>query len=256
MSDRLQWHVTLATIGRQPLVPDDATRLALMRDLATRAGAVLVLFAVVDDHIHLWLLGSETAMRAALRNITFLLSATPMQERYVEPVENRSHARRLLPYLLTQPAHHGLSVASAAWPGGCVADLLGARAIGGWTPRVAVVLPRVRLRDVHAAVGLPVRPLAACSLEEVSALGVERLAAAAAATFAADPKLVGKAPHVVRAVEAAASLARDAGLSLSALADHLGRTRETTSRAASRAVPTEAVRRRITFDAWVSALPK
>lgn len=255
MDEKLQWHVTLATRGRQPLVLDDASRLTLLRELVARAGAVLVLFAIVDDHIHLWLLGPGDALATALRSITFAL-ATPMQERHIEVVESRAHARRLVPYLLTQPDHHGLGVPSAGWPGGCVADLLGARTLAGWTPRVSALLPRLRLRDVHAAVRLPVTPLVPCPIDAVAALGCEGLIAAAAATYAADPPLLGKEAHVVRAVEAAASLARQAGLPMGRLAELLGRTREATSRAASRATSVEALRKRITLDNWVAALPK
>ena len=47
------WHLTVASDGRTPLFPDEARRRAAVRTLARVAGQELVLFSVVDDHVHL-----------------------------------------------------------------------------------------------------------------------------------------------------------------------------------------------------------
>jgi hypothetical protein len=154
----LQWHVTWVGRGRSPLAPDEARRRLLVRELVARGGPHLVLFCLVDDHVHVWLIGTLAELKKAIRKLGFglrALAATPLRAPHVERVEQRSHAEALVPYLLTQTEHHGLGVHPAAWSGAPLADLLGARQLEGWRPRLWDALPRHPLLAIHAAVGLP-----------------------------------------------------------------------------------------------------
>jgi len=256
-----QWHVTWASRGRQPLVLDEPARRALVRELVARAGPELVLFALVDDHLHVWLLCDAASRIRVVRTLEFALRAAvaaPLQPAHLEPVVRRPHSEWLLRYLLTQTTHHGLPTHPARWSGGCVADLLGARSLG-WRSRLPDALPRHRLRDVHAAVGLPLAPLVPAGDAALADLGVAGLLAASAAAFAAHPALADRRPESVRAFGAAAVLARAAGLSLTDLATRADRARESASRAASRPLSdadARVVRLRVALDqAAVAAAP-
>ncbi len=172
----LQWHVTWSTQGRRPIAPDEARRRALLRAVVDRTGAVLVLFSIVDDHLHVWLIGGRPALVAAVRSIGYALralAAAPVQAPHVEPVERRGHAEWLVAYLLTQTTHHGIATHPAAWSGAALPDLLGARRIG---------------RGARS----------------------EALVVAAGAAFAAGPDLTGRDAENVLAIGVAARLGRHA----------------------------------------------
>jgi hypothetical protein len=254
------WHVTWSTVGRHPIAPDEAARRALVRVLVERAAKVLVLFCVVDDHVHLVLLCDDDTRRKVVRAVGYALrtaSKVPLQEPYVEPVETRTHAERLVPYVLNQAEHHGLGVASAAWSGSCLPDLLGARDVG-WKSQLWKALPRLRQRELYTAVRMPAVRLGPVSDAVVRAAGPTGLAAAASAAFGVDPALSGRSDETALAVAAAAHLARAAGLPLAALAAALGRERASVSRAASRPVDERAlrtVRLQLAFRAAVAAIP-
>ena len=176
---------------------------------------------------------------------------------HIEPVARRGHSEWLLRYLLTQTTHHGLPTHPAQWSGACVADLLGARSLG-WRSRLPDALPRHRLRDVHAAVGLPLAPLVPAGDTAIATLGVAGLLVASAEAFAAHPTLGDRRAESVCAFAAAAVLARAAGLSLTELAARAGRSRESASRAASRPLPdavVRVVRLRIALDQAAASTP-
>jgi hypothetical protein len=241
----LQWHVTWSTRGRLPVAPDEARRRAIVRAIVGRARDWLVLFAVVDDHVHVWLLGEYEAMARVLRSLEFALralAAAPLAARHVEPVESRSHATRLVPYLLSQPDHHAIGAPAATWSGTSAADLLGARDIGGWRSRVWDALPRLRLRVVHSAIGLPEVPLVPAPDGVVAARGVDRLVGTSAAALAAPPDLDGRADECLTALGAAAHLAAHAGFLQRDLANAVGRSREAVNRATARDVPAAVIR--------------
>lgn len=252
----LQWHVTWSTKGRLPVAPDEARRRALVRMLAVRAASTLVLFSVVDDHVHVWLMGARKELVATVRTLRHALralAAAPLDPPYIEPVSRRSHAEWLVAYLLTQNAHHGVAIHPAMWAGAALPDLLGARLLGPWRPLTLLweALPRLTVGDIHAAVGLPEACLVPASDAELRALGPGRLLEAAAAVFAAGPALENRDAENVLAVAAAARLARDVRLSLTAIATAAGRTREAVSRGASRPVTEAAlasIRLRVALD--------
>lgn len=252
----VQWHVTWSTKGRRPIAPDEARRRALVRMLADRAAPVLVLFSVVDDRVHVWLMGSEKELVAMVRSLGYALrtiAAAPLDAPFIEPVEKRSHGESLVPYLLTQTEHHGIATHPAMWAGAPLPDLLGARLLEPWRPIALLweALPRLRVGDIHAAVGLPDMRLVPASDAEIRALGAGALVAAAGGAFAAGPALTKRDAACISAIAAAASLARDAGLSLTEVASLVGRSRESVTRAAGRPLPAaalKAVRLRIALD--------
>jgi hypothetical protein len=237
---------------------DEARRRALVRELARRCGATLVLFAVVDDHVHLWLCGERAALTRVVRAVGFLLrSATggAIEAPFIEQVRSRRHMDSLLPYLLTQAAHHGLGAHDAVAAGGAAADLLGARDIG-WKPRLWDVCPRTVRRDVHAAVGLPPVELAPAGEDTIARRGVAALVDAAAAAFAAPPDLSGRSAPAMTALRVAAQVAASAGLRQVDLADQVRRSRVSLWRldpAEERAVRT--VRLRVALEVAVAGQP-
>ena len=130
------WHVTIATEGRFAL---DST-LPLVAAVI-RVCRALILFAVVDDHVHVVLYGDRAAVGAVVSGLSRALAALvncELQPARICPVEGRDHLRRLVGYLAGQPAKHGISW----WEGSCLLDLLGARQIGFDPARIAAELPR------------------------------------------------------------------------------------------------------------------
>jgi hypothetical protein len=128
-----------------PIVSDEPSRRALARELVARCGTSLLLFAIVDDHVHVWLRGAHAELVRIVRSLGYLLRAValgPVEAPFVEPVRTKGHMESLVPYLLTQTQHHGLDVHPLRWSGTAGTDLLGARDIG-FTSRLADVLPRV-----------------------------------------------------------------------------------------------------------------
>jgi hypothetical protein len=194
----------------------------------------LVLFAIVDDHVHLWLVGDAAALSRAVRAMTFLLRAqsnAAVEPAYVELIRRRSHAEALVPYLLTQTTHHGAGGHPATASGMAAADLLGARDIG-WAPRLWDVLPRLVRREVHAAVGLPPVELSPATDAHIARFGLERMVVATAAAFGAPTTLMPNTRAAQLAVAVAWHLGAKAGFSQQEVAGALGRSRTTLWRSA------------------------
>ncbi len=252
------WHATWSTRGRLPVAPDEAARRALVREIVARAGTALVLFCVVDDHVHVVLLCDREALSRVVRALGYTLRSRCVEAPHVRAVGRRAHMEHLVTYLLTQTVHHGLAAHPATWSGSAAPDLLGARDVG-WLPRLWDVVPRLRLRDVHLALGLPAVRLEPADDDALRAAGPAALAAACSAAFGADPALEGRAPEVTRAITAAAKLAREVGVPLAHLAEAAGRARETVSRAADRDVPDRdlrTLRLRVALDHVVATAPR
>lgn len=210
------WHLTLSTRTRMPVARDEAGRRAVVRRIVEVAGAWLVLFCVVDDHVHVVLvcLGDRVGrVRAALVHALRPLSAAPLAPPYVRAVNGRRHLQWLVDYLLTQTTHHDLAVHPARWSGSCLHDLVGARVLDGWQPRLFELLPRLGIRHVARVAGLDAGQLVPASDEAVRLAGAADLVTAASAALAAPPELRGRAPAVLRARRAAAQVGWAAGIS-------------------------------------------
>jgi len=229
-------HVTVAARGRAVLAPNEAERRRIVRALARRHGQRVLLFALVDDHLHAVLAALRARMAARGLRAT-LGAATPvaLEEAHVRPVESRRHLESLVAYLLKQPTRHGLPEPAALWSGSAFLDLVGARRLPGFDPRLLLRhLPRFRLRDVFPAVGLeplPLRPAGDAALER---LGPRRLVDLAAAVHVAPPDLSGRSDAVVAARALAIQTARGTGVSLARLAELLRLGRQTVWRLANR----------------------
>jgi len=237
-------HVSIAARGRAVIAPDEADRRRVVRGLAHRHGERLLLFSLVDDHLHAVLaaLRARLAVRG-LRETLRATGATPLEPAFVRPVETRRHLEWLVRYLLTQPSKHGLGVPDALWTGSSFLDLVGARRLPGFDPGLLRKhLPRLRLRDVFEAVGLEPRPLRPGSDEALERLGPRALIDLATAVHAAPPDLRGRSAEVVAARALAVRVARRTGVPVTTLARLLDRTPRGIRQLAERPVGPREVR--------------
>ena len=205
-------HLTFAADGRLALFPSEAQRRAAVRAIVRVGGARILLFCLVDDHVHVVVYAptQETGrLSRALLLAMRLFLAADLAPAHPRPVDNRAHLLWLVRYLLLQPAKHGLAGHPALWSGSCFADLAGARRVPGWAPPIAEALPRWRLREAFALLGLPAASL--CPMEDLGDQPPSRLLAAAAFALAVDPALEGRRAEVVRARRVAAALLEEAG---------------------------------------------
>lgn len=219
--DALLWHITFAGDERQILFPEESERRAAVRAIARITAGVLVLFSVVDEHLHLIVFGTREQagrLKRAVQLSLQPLTATPIDPGRVRPVNGRSHMDSLVTYLLEQPEHHGIPVHPATYSGSCFPDLVGARSVVGMELRLRDALPRYRLRKAYKVVGLPDVPLEPVSLERVREVGATRLVSASAGAFGVGPVLLGQQAEVIRAKTAAAMIGTAAGISCSDLA--------------------------------------
>lgn len=256
----MPWHLTLSAEGRHALFPSEERRRAAVRALSRVAADRLLLFCVVDDHVHLVVQGERAAaglLARALSRSLQPISAGGLQPAHIREVSGRSHLEGLVRYLLTQPARHGLDVRPALWSGSCFADLVGARHVApGLGARLSEALPRYRLRAAYAAVGLPEAPLVPATDAELRAAGATALVRAAGSVLAVGPALLGKAAPVVLARRAAVILASTAGIHTEEIAWALGQPPRSVRRLAEVPVPPAvlaALRLRLALEAAAAA---
>ncbi len=232
----LLWHLTFSSEERDPLFPNEAVRRRAVCALGRVAGSELVLFCVVDDHVHVVVLCGRARcgrLAAGLHRALSRLTPVPMAPAHRRQVDGRSHMQWLVTYILSQSQKHGLAVHPALWSGSCFVDLLGARVVPGLSLRLTDALPRFRLRSVFEVLGLPVQPIAPATDELVRAGGAARLVAAASSALAVGPVLPGKAPRIVAARRIVCKLGRAAGIPASEIAWALGTSTRTTRRHAA-----------------------
>lgn len=242
------WHLTFACGRRHPLFADEERRRAAIRRLADLMGAELVLFSLVDDHLHVVLRCSRTVagVRArALIGAWRALGATSIEHRDTRPVENRAHMLRLVSYFVKQVQHHGLVGAQAAlWTGSCFLDLVGARAIGALDlpGRLVSILPRYDLREAYACVGMDTMELRPLGRDRVRELGAARIAVASAAAHCVGPQLRGRLPAVVSARRTAVGIGAWAGFPAGEMAWALGITPRGVRKLLAQGAPENVVR--------------
>ncbi len=255
-------HLTFAAAGRHPLFPGEAARRAAVRALGRVAGAWIVLFAVVDDHVHVVLSCEEERVGRLARAILLALrplASAEIEPAHVRPVRDRRHLECLVGYVLSQPQHHGLSEHAALTTGSCYPDLVGARVVPGMAMPILRALPRFRLRDACRHVGLPEVELRPASLDVVRAAGAARLVEAVGNALAVGPPLAGNVPAVVEARAAAVQLAAAAGLHLAEVAHALGVGPDAARKVGAR--PSDerihrAARVRLALEAAIAAAPR
>ncbi len=210
------WHLTFSTDGRFPLFQDEASCRAAIRKLVAIAGAEIVLYSIVDDHVHLVIVcmpGRKGKICSALLRSLRLIAATKVLPAYQRPVETRSHMMWLVRYLLQQVVHHGVDAHPATWSGSCFQDLIGARWLEGFGLRARKVLPRLAMKSINEMVGLPPRRIMPAGDADVRLAGVAGLVEAAGSALAVGPELRGRTAPVVMAKKAVAHTALNVGLS-------------------------------------------
>ncbi|MDP2310840.1 MAG: hypothetical protein Q8P18_32780 [Pseudomonadota bacterium] len=253
------FHLTFAAVGRHALFPTERARRAAVRALGRVAGAWIVLFAIVDDHVHVVVLCEEERVGRLARAIVLALrpvASAALEPAFVRPVRDRGHLESLVGYVLTQQAHHGLAEHGALATGSCYRDLLGARLVPGLTLRIGQALPRFRLREACRHVALPEVELCPVTLDVVRAAGAARVVAAASAALAVAPELIGNAAEVVEVRRAAVQLALTSGIHLAEMAHALGIGVGTARRLAVREVAEpvlRAIRLELALEAAVGA---
>lgn len=254
------WHLTLSAEGRHALFPSEERRRAAVRALAAASGDRLLLFCVVDDHVHLVVRDERSSagvLARALRRSLEPLAEGGFLPTHIREVKGRSHLEGLVSYLVAQPVKHGLSGHPALWSGSCLADLVGARRVSpGLSARVIEALPRYRLRAAHAAVGLPEAPLVPATDLQLRGAGATALVRAAGAALAVGPTLLAKAAPVVLARRAAVILAATVGMATEEVAWALGQPARSVRRLAE--VPVDpavltTVRLRLSLEAAAAA---
>ncbi len=208
------WHLTFASDGRAALFPGEAPRRLVVQTLARVAGDQLLLFCIVDDHVHVVLLCSDDRVGRLARAL--LLALRPLAGPVLEPahvraVEGRGHLQWLVRYCLRQPIKHRLGVHPALWSGSCFSDLVGARVVEGLAPPLREALPRLRQRDLFDAVGLARERLEPLDDDALRAVPATDLVDAAAFAVAAPPGLADNRPATVAARRAACQLGQLAG---------------------------------------------
>jgi REP element-mobilizing transposase RayT len=209
-----RWQIRLSTDGRHPMFPSEQALREAVRSVAFTAGREIVLFCIVDDHLHVVLFCERQVVTWRARSLCRVVrgrSPALISPSYISPVRSRQHMENLVGYLLNQTAHHGLPGHPALWTGSCFADLVGARVLPGLDLQIARALPRLQLQKICAAVGLNEGDVQPLELDAVRALGVSRIQAAASAVLAVgpEPKPRARGRFLVRSITA--QLGRDCG---------------------------------------------
>lgn len=222
------WQLRLSSSGRKPLFADeDACRKAVLA-VARGCGPALLLFCLVDDHLHLALQGDRQRVAVvgrSLHRVTAGLSGLDLEPAWTEEISSRSHLMTLLRYYLTQPDHHGLAMHPALWSGSCLHDIIQTRWVEGFSLCLASALPRVRAEYAFEVVGLDSHPLRPPAPDRLAMYGLPRLVSAAAAAACVPVAMEGNSPATVRARSAVARLAMDSGFTRAQVGDALRCTR-------------------------------
>jgi hypothetical protein len=247
------YHLTIAVRGRRAVARDEAGRRRLVLALVRVGGSRLMVFCLVDDHLHVGLRAQRPArtadslhrvLRAARPELTF-------KAPHLEPVDTRPYLRWLIRYVLRQPIEHGLGREAATWTGSCFQDLVGMRSLPGFDCSVLrSELPRLRLRDLYADLDLVPSPPRLATDAELTRAGPVRLAELATTVLAVGPTLSKLSPRDVASRSLAAHAAAAAGFRPFLLAPHLGVSPRSMRRAAARPVDVRALRalrRRLAF---------
>lgn len=259
-------HITISSRSRRALARTEAERRALIRALAQVAGEHLLLFNLVDDHLHVVVRGAYPRRIADIvrRVVRARRPDLVIKPPHVEVVEGTDYLLTLVRYVLRQTDRHELAgvtgPAMALWTGSCVQDLLLVRLLPGFdaTP-LRSELPRLNQRVLLELVGLPATPIQLADDEALSRLGPARIAELAAEVHVADPALTDKSAATVKARALATHVARLVDLPTRSIVRYLGVGLRAVELLAHRPVePREvlALRRRVTLDARVALAPR
>lgn len=248
------WQIRLSSDGRHPLFPTEASLRQAVRVLVHTAGRELVLFCIVDDHLHAVLRCERPVVTWRARSLCRVIrarAAVPVAPSWISAVESRSHMQNLVGYILDQTSHHGLPVHPALWSGSCFPDLIGARCLPGLDLQLQRALPRLQTWEICKAVGLQERDLAPLDHEEVRALGAARILAASSAVLGVGPGVAGQRRDLFVARALTAQVCGEVGLSREDLGWVLDRSRRQILRLEEAPIPETlllGVRRRLALE--------
>lgn len=237
------------------LFPTEASRRRAARTIARVAGAWLVKFALGDDHGHVEIAAEIDRLRIVKSSL--LRALQPIATDQLAPafsleVQTRSHLRRNVDYFLKQPWHHGLGLHPALDGGGCFQDLVCARKLPGFDPRLLkTALPRLTLEELLDAVDLPGSAVCPIPVDRLGAFGAQRIVDASAAALGVGPALDDRSAAVVLVRRAAAHLGDLGGIGRREIAVVLGSSARTVCRLAKEPIhPSilEAARRRLAIE--------
>jgi hypothetical protein len=217
----MYWRASFVSVGRRRLYPSIEELRCAVKTLVRVLQQHLLLFSIVDDHIHL-LIKADKKTRAVLlsaahRALAAIGHETKLCPAWYEEVETRRHLLTLVEYYGRQPSHHDLAQRDVLWEGSSVMDLIGARKLefyDGTLWRAAV--PRWREGDLLRKFGI--YKLKQASDKDIAAMGPEKLLYAATVAFCAQPGLRGKQPSAVLARAIVVHLGRHIGYSTNCLA--------------------------------------
>lgn len=203
----MTFHVTIAREGRWKLFETEPAQRAAVRAVCRSYGARLLLYCVVDDHIHAVVRGDRADVGRATAGLQHVLrrriapreGSGPFTEpARIRPVESRTHLEHLVGYVIGQPTRHGLAISAARWQGSCFQDLVGARTVGSFdSTAIGRHLPRLTPEHLWAAAGMP--PLEPLAMDQIEAFGPRGIVQAAAAAHLAPSDLSGRARDAVEA---------------------------------------------------------
>jgi hypothetical protein len=250
------WHISIESRDRLPIFPEENTRRQALHALNRVAGAVLLLFSVVDEHMHLVAAGDiepVRRLRQALVQALTPISEVALAPSWVGPVKGRKHLLRLIGYHVIQVVKHSVQgVHAALWSGSCFQDLVGARVLPGLKLLTPKNLPREQVKVIACKeVGLPgfqASPIEATALRE---LGIARIKAAAASALAADEELTGNSRVEALARRVTVQLGMLASISKQEIGWALDISRQALARLARRPVPAallDAARTRLALE--------
>lgn len=225
------WHISFSSANRLPLFSTEALRREAVGGIAKWIGNRLVMFSIVDEHIHLVSIGSQEQTRRLRQSVHRRLNSlaeVQVSPSWVGPVKDRKHLLTLFRYHLRQVIKHEVKQTHPGlWSGSCFQDLIGARFLEGLQLQLGLILPRQRIEVLACnSVGLKgwdIRPIEDRVLRLV---GSARIMAAAAAAAAARPGLEGNSREEVIARQATARLGVTAEISKQELCWALGLTRQ------------------------------
>jgi hypothetical protein len=162
----LGWHVRLSCADRRVLTPTIALRRRVLDVILGQTQALaLLVFAIVDTHLHLQFAGGDrgSAVSAGKRIVLALgrVLGVGFEPVYVKAIEDQSHMVSTFGYILRQEEHHGLS--TIGWPEcSSVLDWAQMRptgrhvasAVNRWLPRAGGQLLRsLGVRRLHPVCG-------------------------------------------------------------------------------------------------------
>ena len=118
------WHISIESRDRLPVFPQEKQRRQALHALNRVARAVLLLFSIVDEHLHLVAAGDINPirrLRQALVQALTPISEVPLAPSWIGPVKKRKHLLRLIGYHVIQVVKHRVQgVHPAIWSGSCL----------------------------------------------------------------------------------------------------------------------------------------